>query len=257
MEKDLTVKEEQMMKPSRRGFEDPIDQSDLIIPRAKLLQALSPEVAEGDKKAGQLINNITSELLPDKFVPIFVYLEWFRFNARDKGAPGYDSNFDLGALIWRTRDHNDPRTKEAEFGPNGEKPIANRVLQFFSVFENQDMPVVIGFSSTSYKAGKKLLSLCKFTGGDMFSKKYSLTSKHVKNDKGSYYVLEVAPAGLASEEEFKKAEIFWDSFLLLIRRGLRTGLLTIGDFANGGFGMPTQSKVLNLEICLGNLRQPQ
>src|SRR3990167_1371143 len=210
---DLTVKQAQeIMTRTRRGFEEPTDQSDLIIPRAKLLQALSPEVAEGTLKSGQIINNITGEILPEKFVPIFVYLEWFRFNARDKSKSGYDPNFDLGALIWRTRDHNDERTKEADFGASGERPIANRVLQFFSVFEGQEMPVVIGFSSTSYKAGKKLLSLAKFTGGDMFSKKYSLTAKHVKNDKGSYYVLEVATAGLAGEDEYKKAEIFWDSF---------------------------------------------
>ncbi len=37
-------------KASQRGFEGGIDQGDLIIPRAKLIQALSPELSEGLEK---------------------------------------------------------------------------------------------------------------------------------------------------------------------------------------------------------------
>ena len=47
----------------QRGFEGGVDQEDLIIPRAKLIQALSPELAEG-------VDGIKMKLLgvPDEFL---------------------------------------------------------------------------------------------------------------------------------------------------------------------------------------------
>ena len=47
--KDLAAKAQGALAGTgapRRGFEEPTQQEDLVIPRAKLLQALSPEVVE-------------------------------------------------------------------------------------------------------------------------------------------------------------------------------------------------------------------
>lgn len=195
-----------------RGLEE-VGSEDLIIPRVKLLQPLSPELKDHkDLRAGMIINSLTHTELPALFTPIFYWKEWLRFNPRDNKSADFDSNFEPGALMWRTRDANDPRVKEAEFGPNGEPPKALTTLNFFSVFDGDAMPVILSFSKTSYKAGKNLLSLAKLRGGDMFSRRYKLGVKEESNAKGDYYVLVVNPAGDCDAATFKTGEDYFNRF---------------------------------------------
>ena len=209
----------------RRGFEEGTIKEDLIIPRAKLLQALSPEVLEETKtlegkdlKQGMIINSITKAILPVEFIPVFKFSNWVRFNPRNTQDPRYLKDYDPGAVIWRSSDPLDPKVvEEAKFGPNGERPAATKFLNFFAYFPGSEMPVIVSFSNTSYKAGKQLLSLCQFTQGDMFSRKYKLGSKQAKNDIGTYFVLTVEPAGMASETDFKIAEGLWNTFATKVK----------------------------------------
>jgi hypothetical protein len=199
----------------QRGFESGVDQQDLIIPRAKLIQALSPEMQEGlpGIKIGSIINSLTKETLPEEFIPIFSFKNYIRFNPRSKDDPNFDSDFEPGAIIWRSADPNDPQVQaQTKFGPNGEKPVATTFLNFFSYFPGVPMPVIVSFAKTSYRTGKQLLSLGKFRGGDMFSRKYRLTSQMESNDIGTYAVLRVAPVGDAAPEDFAVCERLWKDF---------------------------------------------
>ncbi|MEK7679792.1 MAG: hypothetical protein AAB356_06345 [Deltaproteobacteria bacterium] len=198
----------------QRGFEGGITQEDLIIPRAKLIQALSPEITEGlGVKPGAIINSLTKEVLPDEFIPIFMFKNYIRFNPRSKADPNFDSAYEPGAVIWKSTDSEDPKVlSETRFGPNGEKPIATTFLNFFSCFPGVPMPVIVSFSKTSYKAGRQLLSLAKFCGGDMFSRKYRLASLMETNDIATYAVFKVAPAGAVSPDEYKLCERLWNDF---------------------------------------------
>jgi len=212
-----------MAQGTGRGMED-VDNEDLIIPRAKLLQPLSPELQEyPELRAGMIINSLTKEVLPSEFSPVFYFKSFIRFNPRDKKMPGFDSNFEPGALMWQTRDVNDPRVAEqCTFGPNGEHPLALTTLNFFSLpIPNSGMPVIISFSKTSYKAGKNLLSLAKLRGGDLFSRKYKLSVKQETNDKGTYYVLVVNPAGDCDQDMYKTGEQYFQQFGLK-REALKT-----------------------------------
>lgn len=200
---------------AQRGFESGVDQEDLIIPRAKLIQALSPEMQEGLEgiKVGTIINSLTKDVLPDVFIPIFAFKNYIRFNPRSKDDPNFDPAFEPGAIIWRSTDPADTAVQEqTKFGPNGEKPVATTFLNFFSYFPGVGMPVIVSFSKTSYRTGKQLLSLGKFCGGDMFSRKYKLSSQMETNDIGTYAVLKLVPAGDASQEEFAVCEKLWDEF---------------------------------------------
>ncbi len=198
----------------QRGFEEGINHEDLIIPRAKLIQALSPEVTEGlGLRPGAIINSLTKEVLPDEFIPVFMFKNYIRFNPRSKADPHFDPAFEPGAVIWKSTDPEDPKVvAEARFGPNGEKPIATTFLNFFSYFPGVAMPVIVSFSKTSYRAGRQLLSLAKFCGGDMFSRKYRLTSLMESNDIATYAVLKVAPIGPSNTEEHRLCERLWNDF---------------------------------------------
>ncbi len=200
---------------AQRGFEHGITQEDLIIPRAKLIQALSPELMEGldGIKAGAIINSLTKELLPQEFIPIFMFKNFIRFNPRSKDDPNFDPEFEPGAVIWKSNDPEDSKViEETKFGPNGEKPVATTFLNFFSYFPGVPMPIIVSFSKTSYKTGRQLLSLAKFCGGDMFARKYRLTSQMETNDIATYAVLKVVSVGASSPEDFKLCEKLWNDF---------------------------------------------
>jgi len=204
------------LNTDNRGMEE-VDSTDLIIPRAQLLQptaeGLRQLTADYGVGAGDVINNLTKEKLAAGFVPIFYYKEALRFNPRKKDAPGFLAEYAPGKLIWRTRDMNDPRVLEqCSFGPNGEVPVAVTTLNFFSLFDGQAMPVILSFSKTSYKAGKNLLSLAKLRGGAMFSRRYKLSTDEVTNDQGTYFVMKVQPAGDCDPEMFKTTESYFQQF---------------------------------------------
>jgi len=196
-----------------RGFEEQTEREDLILPRATLLQALSPQLNDVEGiKAGMVINNITNEALPERFIPIIKYTEYLKFNPRDTKSQEYDPAYEPGALIWRTNDPSDPRTAECRFAEDGSKPTAIKVMNFLSYFPGVSMPIVLGFSKTSYKAGKKLISLAKYTGGDLFGKVYSLKVKQADKDGIKYFVLDVNLVGKANKEDFAQAEAWYEQF---------------------------------------------
>lgn len=186
----------------RLGFEEPMDQGDLIIPRAKLFQGNATEADEyPDAKGGQVLNSLTKEVLPATFIPVFKYTEVVKFNGRNAKDEDFDPAYAPGALIWKCTDPTDPRWHEGDFGPNGEKPRAMRTMNFLAYFPGVPMPVIVSFSKTSYGAGKRLLSLAQFTSGNMFDRKYTLTTKKEEADGNIYYVFTVNAAGVASDAE--------------------------------------------------------
>ncbi|OQY42290.1 MAG: hypothetical protein B6242_16400 [Anaerolineaceae bacterium 4572_78] len=190
-----------------------LDKEDLIIPRAKLLQALSPEVSDGDGKVGTIINSLTGEIVPEVFTPLFMFKSWIRFNPRSQADPAYDPNFGPGDIIWRSNEPQDAKVQaESKFGANGEKPLATTFMNFFCVFEGQVEPTIISFANTSYKTGKRLLSLYHFSQQNMFAKKYTLTSKKEVKDIGTYYVLAVNPAGDVTDDEYARYKTLWQNF---------------------------------------------
>ena len=74
------------------------------------------------------------------------------------------------------------------------------------------MPVVVSFSKTSIKAGKQLISIARFVGGDLFAHKYALKTRQVTGPLGTYLVLDVAKTGVPSDSEFSTRETWWDEF---------------------------------------------
>lgn len=201
-------------QPQGRGFECPVDKSDIIISRAKLFQGLPAEYEQyPNAKPGQVIDSVTSEVLPVEFVPLFFTTNWIRFNPRDKKDENFDPNFEPGEVIWQSADpYDDKVIAEGEWGDDGTPPLATKFMNFFSYFKDQPMPIAISFSKTSYKSGKILLNTAMRFGGDLFGRKYQLATKKMTNDQGSYYIFTTQPIGKVEGDELALCTAMWEKF---------------------------------------------
>jgi hypothetical protein len=201
-----------------RGLENRTDQSDLILPRAKKIEAMSPEMQDeacvkSGVMPGKIINSITKEVLPEKFVPILFFKNWIRWNANKIGERGWVDGFGPRDIVYMTQDPKDARLVKDAAWDGDIPPVTTTYFNFLSIFEGQQMPVIVTFGGTNGRAGKELLSLATFKGGDLFSNKYRLTTKKVDGDKGTYFVFKVGYAEPANGAEYQIGENLYTSFV--------------------------------------------
>jgi len=198
-----------------RGFER-IDLREVSMPRVKVMQALSPELEDEEYgfRPGDIIHGALMEKLPENFIPLLIWDSRILFSSREEGSKilcrandgkhGYSEGLDTPKLC-----------SCCPYGQwNGDNPPeCTLTINVLALFEGYDMPVVIQFANTSWKYGNRFKQMALFSGGDIFSRKYKLKSKKESNEKGTYYVIQVKPAGLPTEEEYKKAEALYERFL--------------------------------------------
>ena len=190
------------LKKGKRGFEDTV-QSDVMIPRLALAQALSPQVTEGDPrqikglKAGDLFNSMTNEVYGGKDKPVFVQLlrkmplRAVEFRSIDEGGGIVDPNVPL----------DDERLKWGNTGnKKDDKPKATLFRDFLAVVLPQRELIALSFKSSGIRAAKELWGLAMGRNRDVFAGKYAITSG-TKLDPKPHQIYKVANAGWASQEE--------------------------------------------------------
>lgn len=202
--------------PVGRGHEDEMDQNDYEIPRAKVVQFSSDE-AKAEKiedriNPGTFINNLSKKPISVNFIPIYRFLTFTLWNGR-KGQANYDPAFEPGAMVWTTNNRHDPKIGDGlDFGPNQEPPKVTKSINFLCYFEGEKIPMVLSFSKTSFKGGKRLNTLLMEAGGDMFSNCFKLVFTIASNGDDKYYVMDVRGNGKANEEQFKLCEGWYNEF---------------------------------------------
>lgn len=194
-------KEMTKAKKAPRGLEE-IGQEDLLIPKIILLQHNSNLVKKDGRKPGTYFNGTTNTELGEsvEFVPVKAqkYYDMLKLE-------GTRMKFEA-----RTYDANDPRLEGRRFFRDGElKANAQSVMSFLCVIDGK--PVIIAFKSTGYKTGKKLASIAKLKGEDLFAFKYKLTVKTESGDENDWFVMDVEEVGRVSENEFLQAEQAYNS----------------------------------------------
>jgi hypothetical protein len=188
------------------GFEDE-DAGDMIIPRVKVVQTLSPERKEGKAKEGDIINSLTGELLNGKvFIPVFKFNN--NINWRDRSEGGgilciardgklgekSDGTQLLCASCKRCEFDNTKQGKEA-------LPKCTKYINFFGFFTGERMPIILSFAKTSYNEGKKLYSLAKVTMQNMWNYGYALNEKLLAKAGNEWFICQPSPAGASAEED--------------------------------------------------------
>ena len=203
------------------GFEDE-EAGDLIIPRVKVVQTLSPERKDKIAEEGDIINSLTKEKLNGKvFIPVFKFNNNVHWKPRSEG----------GGILCMSRDGrlgvmSDGRTlacaqcRRCEFDNTKQGkdalPVCTKYINFFGFFAGERMPIILSFSKTSYNEGKKLYSLAKVTMQNMWNYGYVLSEKLMAKGNNEWYVPIMTANGPTSEED--------RAFALSLFRGYRNEL---------------------------------
>lgn len=200
-EKMLATQAEPVM-----GFEDE-EAGDMIIPRVKVIQTLSPERKEGVASEGDIINSLTKEKLNGRvFIPVFKFsnhIEWkpraegggIKCIARDgKHGETSDGKNLICASCKRCEFDNTKQGKEA-------LPQCTKYINFFGFFAGERLPIILSFGKTSYNEGKKLYSLAKVAMQNMWHYGYSITAKLNSKNGNEWYTPSMTPSGATIEDD--------------------------------------------------------
>jgi hypothetical protein len=199
------------------GFEDD-DSVDMIIPRIKVVQTLSPERKDSSAAEGDIINSLTKEKYNGKkFIPVFKFnnnVEWkdrsdgggIKCIARDgKMGEASDGTTLLCASCKRCEFDNTKQGREAA-------PKCTKYINFFGFIEGERMPVILSFGKTNFNEGKKLYSLAKVTMQNMWNYGYTLNEKLQAKGGNEWYIIVPVAAGASTEEDRAFALEMYKSF---------------------------------------------
>lgn len=199
------------------GFEDE-DADDMIIPRIKVIQTLSPERKDKLANEGDIINSLTKDKLNGKvFIPVFKFnnnIDWRDRSegggilciARD-GKYGEKSSGErlMCASCKRCEFDNTKQGKDA-------LPKCTKYINFFGFISGELTPIILSFAKTNYSEGKKLYSLAKVTMQNMWNHGYVLNEKLMAKNGNEWYIITVSPNGATSEDERAYAHEIYKSF---------------------------------------------
>ncbi len=197
-----------------KGFEG-FTQEDITIPRVKIVQKSSAETEEGIQP-GTIINSLTKEILGDKngivkFIPLDGFktrIKWMPIG-EGGGIDCISSDAIIGSKFGRCSE-----CGFKEFGED-QAPPCTLIYNYPSLIEGHlEFPISISMFKTSIGTAKQFNSLVRLAqaSGDAecFARKYELSVVKKQNEKGTYWVFKVSPAGKVSKEEYNIAQTMFE-----------------------------------------------
>lgn len=188
------------------GFEDEVD-GDMIIPRIKVINALSPECKDRTANEGDIINSLTKTKLNEKtFIPVFKFssnILWKPRNegggilcqARDGKNATQTDGVNLLCNVCRKNEFDNTKTGRESY------PTCTKYINFFGFIVGEPIPIILSFAKTNYNEGKKMYSLAKVTMQNMWNHGYTLSSKKLAKNGNEWYNINVAAAGKSTPED--------------------------------------------------------
>lgn len=188
------------------GFEDTRSE-DIVIPRIKVINALSPERVDGEASEGDVLNSLTkTNVTGQRFIPIRQFYNHIKWNPdRDAeerilcrsadGKIGQDENGSIACATCRQYLFDNSKQGKESY------PKCTAYINFLGYFAEDKMPVVLSFGKTNYNEGKKLLSIARSMRSSIWSYAYTIASKKITKDRNSWYIITAQMAGPTTEED--------------------------------------------------------
>ena len=196
------------------GLEN-VTQEDLVIPRLKLAQALSPQVQKHEgafiegMSVGDIFNTVSNEFWSGEkgitVVPVAykrVFLEW----GPERGG-GLIATYDDPAILQQCTKNE----RYQDILPNGNQIQTTANHYVTQITDVGFTPVMLAMTGTQLKKSKRwnsMMASLKIKGSDgnlftpaTFSHKYKLTAVPESNDSGSWYGWNVTNLGLLENED--------------------------------------------------------
>ena len=210
-------------KLAGRGFEN-LDRSDLLLPRLKLLQPLSPEINDLGQKAGTIFLPLGNKSYGTKIevTPVLHFRSRIKWIPRDDGGgidcSSPDAKIPRDQTKYSATCASCPEALWNEDAKNAKEkqPHCSLSDNFLCLVGAETSPVLITFDRSKLKISRKWYSIGALKGAsDLWDWKYELSVIPEKNDKGdSYFNYSIKDLGKASSPEMKKiCTNLWESLV--------------------------------------------
>lgn len=195
-----------------RGSEN-VGAEDLLIPRLVVLQAISPEVTQGDPlyikgaAAGMLMNSASKRLYGMRVlvVPVHydkLYLVW---KDRKQGGGFFGAYPDQMAAQERA---------DKEGGKDKGVEVLDTPTHLCLLIDPETYrvdEVMVSMPRTKAKISRQWNSMVRMTGADRFARVYVIGTAPSKNAKGSYFNFTVAQSGFPAKPLYEAAKKLWET----------------------------------------------
>lgn len=217
-----------------------IDRSDIIIPRVKLLQMISPEVEEFEAaKAGDFWHTVLGESLGSsiKVVPVILRKTYVLWAPRgdDRGILARASDgmhWDTPNMTFTVKPKNSPTPVDYELGEMvgkdiglgrfgtsipgdpGSAPAASLTFEVMFVFpDHPDIgPALVINTRSAVRPALELISKTELRPVDHYAQQYEMSAVKQKGNEGDFYNYRYASAGYADEAVCAKAKELYEIY---------------------------------------------
>ena len=195
-----------------------VDARDLVLPKLLLMQGLSRFVAEAKAVMGEIRDSLEGKRLGDRETPVEIipfasFKTWIIFKkSKGKDTLDYAGTFPVNA-------ENATWEREAT-EKNGDLLKRFMVINYYvllpdEIAKGEAFPYVVSFRSTSYIAGRKLEThKVKYAAikRPICWKTFQLSSVYTENVKGKFFVYDVTPERVTTEEELAEC-VKWKTII--------------------------------------------
>jgi hypothetical protein len=225
-----------------RGNEH-VTTDDIVIPRLEIVQAMSPQVKDGDPKfddaarPGMLVNSVTGQLYGKEVmvIPVYYTKQWLVWKARkDKEGKPLEGGF-FGAYPSPEEAKDRQEQEGGEAGNIEVIDTPQHLCLLVDVRSGVVEEVMISMPRTKAKVSRNWNSMVKLAGGDRFSRVYRVTTQLEKKPKGDFYNFAVAQSGFPAQPLYKRAETLYEA----VAAGDRRVVMDTSDFGEDDAAVET------------------
>jgi len=199
----------------------------LILPRVKIVQQMSQEFADKKADPGDFFNTLTGEDFGAalRFIPLFPFMQRVFIVRSERKAAVDDRLVAVGlpvlpegdGLMCRSLDMyqgigdpgvmcNDCPLSKWE-GRTGAPPCSETYN--VAALTERGALIILSFARSSAKAGRKMFSMLRFEPGRPWARVWEAKTRLEKNDKGNFYVPDIAVTQDMTPTEMIAEAINW------------------------------------------------
>jgi hypothetical protein len=190
-----------------------LDAGDFVPPRVKIVQQMSDEAADKRAEPGDFFNTLTGENYGPEmtFIPILPFKQrillvrserrpLINASLSESGLPDLSDGDGLKCRSFDTlMGVGEPGVECATcplsaWGVGNVPPLCTETYNVAAINELGDL-IFLGFQKSSAKVGKRLFSMTRLTAGAPWAKTYTAKTAAERNDKGNFFVPQIAVAG--------------------------------------------------------------